>query len=150
MEKDLSKIKNIKIAEPVVDVNDVCRITEGTRISGEIFSHSDIRVDGTIDGTMTSTGRIVIGENANIEGIVTSRELDLWGKIDGEIYSTELLTLRESSKVKGSVNVRKFQVEIGAEVNGTFKMLSESESNDLIAGDDLFVEPSDPEILTAE
>lgn len=115
-----------KIAE-IIDVNSVSRISEGTSVTGEIKSSNDIRVDGQVKGKMYSEGRIVVGEHASIEGTLLCSNLDLWGKINGDVYVKELLSLKGTSSVTGNLQVRKLQVEIGAELNGTCKMISEED-----------------------
>lgn len=132
MEKKLSEriamIKDMtKVAEPVVNLNDVSRVSEGTVIKGDMSSSGDVRVDGTIEGKLFSEGRIVIGESASILGSILCTNLDFWGKIDGDIYVKDLLTLKSTSVVNGNIHVRKLQVEMGAQVNGTCKMITEED-----------------------
>ena len=115
-----------KIAE-IVDVNGVSRISEGTSVTGEIKSSSDIRVDGHVKGKMYTEGRIVVGEHAFIEGTLLCSNLDLWGKIEGDVYVKELLSLKSTSSITGDLHVRKLQVEIGSLLNGSCKMISEED-----------------------
>ena len=128
MEKTLfNRFKNMtKIAE-MVDVNAVSRISEGTSVIGEVKSSNDIRIDGKVKGKMYSEGRIVVGEHAEIEGTLLCNNLDLWGKMVGDVYVKELLSLKGTSSITGNLHVRKLQVEIGAELNGTCKMISEED-----------------------
>ena len=122
-----NKIKSMtKIAESV-DVNSVSRISDGTTVKGEISSLSDIRVDGSVEGRLYSEGRIVVGENAVIKGTVLCGDLDLWGAVEGEIYVRNLLSLKGTSSVLGDIHVKKLQVEIGASVNGSCKMITEAD-----------------------
>ena len=122
-----------KLAE-IVDVNSVSRISEGTSITGEIKSSHDIRVDGNIKGKLYSEGRIVVGEHAVINGTLLCGNLDLWGKIEGDVYVKELLSLKGTSSITGNLHIRKLQVEMGAELNGSCKMISE-EDFDACLGD---------------
>lgn len=115
-----------KLAE-IVEVNSVSRISEGTSVVGEIKSSNDIRVDGQVKGKLYSEGRIVVGEHATLEGTLLCSNLDLWGKVQGDIYVKDLLSLKGTSSVTGDLHVRKLQVEIGAELNGTCKMISEED-----------------------
>ena len=115
-----------KIAE-IVDVNSVSRISEGTSVTGEIKSSNDIRVDGCVKGKLYSEGRIVVGEHAIIDGTLLCNNLDLWGKMEGDVYVKDLLSLKNTSSVTGNLHVRKLQVEMGAELNGTCKMISEED-----------------------
>lgn len=116
-----------KGVESVVDVNDVCRITEGTIITGEVTSSNDIRVDGTIVGTLFSTSKIVVGEGAKIEGNIVCGNLDFWGNIKGDIYVKDVLTLKDNSRVDGNLYSKKLQVEMGAQIEGSCKTISEDQ-----------------------
>lgn len=116
-----------KGVESVVDVNDVCRITEGTIITGEVASSNDIRVDGTIIGTLFSTSKIVVGESAKIEGNIVCGNLDFWGNIKGDIYVKDVLALKDNSRVDGNLYSKKLQVEMGAQIEGSCKTISEDQ-----------------------
>lgn len=121
-----------KIAETVVDVNDVSHIAPGVYIKGEITSPGDVRVDGHIEGKISSKGRVVVGEGAQIDGTVICDALDFWGSLDGDIFVRDTLSLKAGSSVKGSLNVRRLQVEMGAAINGTCKMIGEEEIEKLV------------------
>lgn len=110
-----------------IDVNAVSRISEGTSVQGELTSLTDIRVDGTVNGKMYSEGRIVVGEKAVIEGSIFCSDLDLWGNVKGDVYVKNLLSIKSSAAVEGNLHVRRLQVEMGASLNGTCKMISEEE-----------------------
>lgn len=134
MEKDLSKLlgKVTKLAEPVVNVNEISRISEGVVVKGEIISPGDVRVDGKVDGKLRSDGRIVIGEGAELKGGLYCKVLDFWGKMDGDIYVGDTLSLKASSVVKGSIHARRFEVEMGARIDGSVNMLTAEQYDALI------------------
>ena len=111
----------------IMDVNEVSRISSGVIIKGDISSNTDIRVDGEVEGKIYSEGRIVVGESASLKGSVLCTDLDMWGKVEGDIIVKNLLTLKSSSVVKGTIQSGKFQVEIGAGIDGTFHSINEEE-----------------------
>lgn len=119
--------------DPVVNVNDVTRISKGASLKGNLVSTTDIRVDGTMDGVVFSEGRIVVGETAVMSGSLLCTNLDMWGKIDGDIYVKDTLSIKNLAVVNGNIYVRKIQVEMGAQINGTCKMISEQEFDKLAA-----------------
>ena len=43
-----------KVVEPVVNVNEVSRVSSGTIIRGDIYSPNDIRIDGSFEGRIIS------------------------------------------------------------------------------------------------
>lgn len=120
-----------KEVEKVVDVNDVSHISAGAFIKGDFTCPSDIRVDGKIEGKIQSSGRIVVGESAEIKGTIICDMLDFWGKLDGDAYVRDTLSLKNGASIKGNLNVRKLQVEIGASINGACHMIAEEEFDKL-------------------
>ena len=122
-----NKIKTMTRIAESVDANFVSRISEGTTVKGRINCSGDIRVDGCVEGRLYSEGRVVVGENATINGTVLCNDLDLWGAVTGEVFVRNLLSLKGTSSVQGDIHVRKLQVEMGAAINGTCKMISEED-----------------------
>lgn len=116
-----------KIVDPVVNVNEVSRLAQGVVIKGDISSASDIRVDGQLEGKLYSDGRIVVGETANLKGSLVCSDVDFWGKMEGDLYVKNVLSVKGTAVINGNIHVRKLQVEMGAQINGTCKMISEDE-----------------------
>ena len=123
-----------KVTDPQqLDVNSISRISEGTNVQGDFSSMTDIRVDGTVNGKMFSSGRIVVGEKAKIEGSLFCSDLDLWGVVKGDIYVKSLLSLKSSAAVEGNLHVRRLQVEVGAALNGTCNMITEEQFDETVS-----------------
>lgn len=128
------KYKNMqKTSEQGAGINDVTRISKGATINGDLISSSDIRVDGVINGKVLSDGKIVVGEQAALSGSLFCTNLDFWGKMEGDIYVKDTLCIKSTATVNGNIRVHKLQVEMGAQINGTCKMISEQEYDDLAA-----------------
>lgn len=126
------KYKNMqKTSEQGASINDVTRISKGATINGDLISSSDIRVDGVINGKVLSDGKIVVGEQAGLSGSLFCTNLDFWGKMEGDIYVKDTLCIKSTATVNGNIHVNKLQVEMGAQINGTCKMISEQEYDDL-------------------
>ena len=98
------------------------RISEGTSITGEIKSEGDFRIDGTLEGKIKSTGKVVIGKSGVLKGTLICKEADLEGTVDGTITIDGLLNLRASAVVKGEVATGKLSVEPGADFNASCVM----------------------------
>ena len=58
-------------------------ITVGTSIKGDIQANGDFRMDGTLEGNITLTGKLVIGEQGHIVGNVVCQNANVIGIIDG-------------------------------------------------------------------
>lgn len=104
-------------------------IASGTTIKGDIICNSDIRIDGNVEGTLKSSGHVIVGDDGCFKGNMLSKDIDIWGKVEGTITSTDTLTLRNTGKLKGDMTVGTLVIEQGAEFNGTCKMGSEAQSS---------------------
>jgi len=87
------------------------RIERSTKITGEIVSEADFRIDGTLEGTITTSGKVVIGKEGVINGNVNCSFADVEGKFSGKIEVKESLSLKSTSSVEGEVIIGKLIVE---------------------------------------
>src|SRR4051812_35649445 len=97
-------------------------ISAGTTLKGDISSNSDLRIDGTIIGNVSSAAKIVIGASGSVEGDLSGNQADIVGKVSGNIKTKDLLQLRSDSVVNGNVYAGKLQVEPTAIFNGQCHM----------------------------
>lgn len=100
-------------------------ITVGTSIKGDIQANGDFRMDGTLEGNITLTGKLVIGEHGHILGNVVCQNANVLGNIDGNLSVKEFLTLYATSRVKGDIVANKLAIEPGAYFTGSCHMLDE-------------------------
>ena len=101
-------------------------IASGTTLKGDISSSGDIRIDGTLQGNIHSTAKVVIGANGVVEGDISGQQADIMGKITGTIKVKELLQLKGGSNVNGNIHAAKLQIETNANFNGQCHMTTAS------------------------
>ncbi len=97
-------------------------IGAGTVIKGDIKSNGDIRIDGTLIGSINSKGKIVVGTTGNIEGDVTCQNADFSGIIKANVTVSELLSMKATAKLTGDVTANKLAIEPGALFSGSCSM----------------------------
>lgn len=97
-------------------------IVSGTVIKGDITTDGDFRVDGTIEGTIASKGRIIVGTTGSITGTINANNIDIMGKVEGTIIALDTLSLKSTAKVKGDIQTSILDIEQRAEFNGTCAM----------------------------
>lgn len=97
-------------------------IGTGTIIEGNVESSDNLRVEGTLKGTIKTKSKIVLGASALVEGDVYARNAEIQGKVKGKIEVTELLILGEGCKVHGDIITNKLEVRDGASFNGDCSM----------------------------
>lgn len=93
-----------------------------TIIKGDITTNGNIRIDGTLIGSLQVKGKLVIGENGKIEGNVICKNADISGTAKVKIKVAELLTLKSSAKLIGEIITTKLSIEPGANFSGNCRM----------------------------
>ena len=94
----------------------------GTSIEGDIISSGDIRIDGSLKGTVKTRGKLVVGPSGNIEGEAYCQNADISGSIRGKVNVTELLSLKGTAKLSGEISTGKLSIEPGADFSGSCSM----------------------------
>ena len=118
-------------SSPSVDV-----IEKSTKIIGNIFSKADFRIDGEVEGNITTSGKVVVGANGKISGKLNCSNADISGNISGNIEVNETLSLMSGSYVQGEIVTGKLSVEEGAQVDATISMKSSKKLKALDAQQD--------------
>lgn len=97
-------------------------IGSGTKITGDINSSGDIRIDGTLTGNLITNGKFVLGANGLVEGNITCTNADLSGEVRGTVTVNETLSLKQTAKINGDMITSKLSIEPGAVFNGSCNM----------------------------
>jgi len=116
--------KNFSPESPTVNM-----IGKGTGIKGDIKSDGDFRIDGTLNGSIHSNGKIVVGQTGIIEGEIVCQNADISGAVKASIKVKELLSLKATSKVNGDIFTGKLAIEPGAKFTGTCNMGEDERSS---------------------
>jgi len=98
------------------------RLVEGSKVVGDLFVDSSLRIDGEVQGNVMSSSKVVVGENGNIVGNLNCVDADVEGTINGVITCEGLLILREKATITGDILTVRIQIEEGASFNGKCQM----------------------------
>ncbi|MCC6837649.1 MAG: polymer-forming cytoskeletal protein [Bacteroidia bacterium] len=109
--------KNSNSENPSVNI-----IGAGTVIEGDITTNGDMRIDGSLTGSINVKGKLVVGPSGMIEGEIICQNADISGAIKGKIGVAELLALKSSSKLTGDIITNKIAIEPGATFSGSCSM----------------------------
>ncbi len=97
-------------------------IAKNTSLVGDISSDGDFRVDGKIEGTIKTTGRVVIGQEGLVTGTIDCVHADIEGSFSGKLIVDQILSLKSTAIISGEVTLGKLSVEPGATFNATCTM----------------------------
>lgn len=104
------------------DTASVNLISQGTCIKGDIHSNGDIRIDGQLEGSISTKGKVVVGPTGCITGEISCVNADISGTVNARIVVSELLSLKSTAKLTGDINTNKLSIEPGANYTGNCTM----------------------------
>ncbi len=99
-------------------------IDKGTKIVGDIVSEGDFRIDGVLEGTLKTKGRVIIGQEGEIKGKIECNNADVEGTFSGDFIVDNTLTAKSTANITGDVVVGQISTEPGATFNANCNMRS--------------------------
>ena len=97
-------------------------LVAGTTVEGTITSKSDIRIDGSISGTLHCEAKVIVGPEGKIDGEVRCQNAVVEGTFVGNMHVKELLNIRENARVEGEIRYSKLIVQAGAVLVGDVRL----------------------------
>lgn len=102
----------------------------GSHIQGELRFEDTFRVDGRVEGGVTSDGVLIVGERGEIEGEVKVRRIYVSGILRGRVEADEYLEITPSGRVYADLEVASLKIEEGAVFEGRCSMTSQTAKAD--------------------
>ncbi|UZH56610.1 polymer-forming cytoskeletal protein [Salinimicrobium tongyeongense] len=98
------------------------KISQGTKITGDIEAKGCFRIDGCVEGKVTTPGKVVIGKAGSVTGELSCENADIEGNFNGKLKISGTLSLRSTAVIEGEAVVARLAVEPGATFNATCTM----------------------------
>ena len=106
--------------------NEQSFLQSGVRLKGEIHVDGDLRIEGTVEGTLDTQGVLMIGPKAVIEGELRGREVVIHGRVSGVIRADQRVHMARGAKIKGDLHCRALVIEEGVHFDGRSYMGEEA------------------------
>ncbi|HWB63294.1 MAG TPA: polymer-forming cytoskeletal protein [Chitinophagales bacterium] len=106
---------------------------QGTTINGDVTTEGDVRIDGRVNGNVTSKAKTVVGAAGVIEGDIQCQNAHIEGRVTGNVEASELLFLSKTAHITGDITIKKLVVEEGAKFTGRCVMgmsIARNENNE--------------------
>ena len=97
-------------------------IAKNSTFVGEITSDGDFRIDGILEGTLKTKGKVIIGVDGFIKGKIEATNAEIEGKFSGELSIANILTIKAAANISGDIVVGKLSIEPGATFNASCLM----------------------------
>jgi len=99
---------------------------KGSQIAGNLKIENSLRVDGVINGNVSTTETIILGKDGKIEGNVTAKHVILAGNVTGNILAEGKAFLETTAIVTGDIQASKLVIDEGAVFDGQCVMSENS------------------------
>ncbi|HSH38860.1 MAG TPA: polymer-forming cytoskeletal protein [Chthoniobacterales bacterium] len=99
-------------------------LSSGVSIKGSVKFGSELVIDGYVEGSITSGGRLTIGEHAEIKGEIRTKIITVHGTVEGDIIAEERCELRSGCTLKGDIEAPRLVVDEEATFLGSAKISS--------------------------
>lgn len=96
----------------------------GSHIQGELRFEDTFRVDGRVEGGVTSDGVLIVGDRGEIEGEIKVRRIYVSGTLHGRVVADEYLEITPTGRVFADLEVVSLKIEEGAVFEGRCTMKS--------------------------
>ena len=103
-------------------------------IKGDIQGHEDIRIDGTVEGSVSVEDHcLAIGEHGHIQADISARSVIVEGQVVGNITAEDRVEVAATGSVLGNIRAARVVLAEGARFKGSIDMGSETVSAEAVA-----------------
>ncbi len=112
-----------------------------TQLVGTLKAEGNVRIEGIFCGDVSTTGRIVVGEQGKVEGNLVGDSVDVAGTVTGDVVARRVGVSR-SGRILGDLRLEKLVTEEGGFIQGLVHMEEKVEIADYLpASEQPDVEP---------
>jgi cytoskeletal protein CcmA (bactofilin family) len=109
-------------------------LDRGFKLEGKLEVEGTVRIDGEVTGTVRFKDRLILGEDAGIEGEIECAFLSVAGRVKGNIYCSSCLEILRSGVVEGEVHTPCLVIEEGGVLEGQCHMRAEDKVASVVPG----------------
>jgi cytoskeletal protein CcmA (bactofilin family) len=99
-------------------------LSNGVSIKGSVKFSGELVIDGEVEGSIDSNGRLTVGKNAHITGEIRTGSVTVFGTIDGDVTAVERCELHSGCTLRGDIEAPRLVVDEDATFLGSAKISS--------------------------
>jgi len=96
-------------------------IGRGTVVRGHVRGSGSLTIDGHVEGDVTVSGEVVVGEEGSVRGNVSGAQLSIAGAVQGDLHGSESLLVERGARIVGDLTGPRIGVAPGALVRGNVR-----------------------------
>ena len=102
--------------------DNITLLARGVQLRGEIHVEGTVRIDGRLEGEITTKGEVIIGEEGLVQGTITGGTVVCSGRIKATVHASERVQLLKTAVLIGEVHAPVLMMEAGAKIQGVTDM----------------------------
>lgn len=91
----------------------------GLKLKGDVDATNDVRIDGTMEGNISSERKVMIGASGKLKGNIKAQEVHVMGEMKGDLYAKGLAKVGATGKFNGSIISSQIEIEQGADIEAS-------------------------------
>ena len=103
-------------------------IGKDTVFNGTINGKDVIRIDGKLEGNITSQNDVVVGEGGHVSAEIKAKNITVAGQFEGTLEASGRVEIKRTGKVVGTFIANSFMVEDGSTLSGNLDMIDKKRS----------------------
>ena len=103
-------------------------IDESAVLEGKFHFSGTAMLNGEVRGEIVSTGALIIGEHAVLQGEIRAASVVISGQLTGNVLASERLELRGKARVVGNLEAPVLAIAPGVVFDGHCRMSHENET----------------------
>jgi cytoskeletal protein CcmA (bactofilin family) len=105
-----------------VEDENITLLARGVELKGEIRVEGTVRIDGLLDGDISTEGTVVVGEDGIVKGTIRAGSLIASGRVKATVHATQKIQLLKPAVLIGEVHTPSLSMEEGAKFQGSCDM----------------------------
>jgi cytoskeletal protein CcmA (bactofilin family) len=102
------------------------RISSGVSITGDVKFSSELVIDGEVEGTITSSGKLTIGSQATVIGDIRVGFVTIQGAVEGNVLAAERCALQAGASLHGDIESPRLAMDENASLVGNAAITAKS------------------------
>lgn len=111
-------MENQRTIDCLADPGSKTTIKPSTRITGSVSGPGDLFLDGQLEGDLTISGLLCIGESGSVRGEVTAGNMILAGQVQGKITVAGKIEVRSTGRIQGDLVCQQIAIAEDAHLDG--------------------------------
>ena len=88
-------------------------IAEDVEITGSIKSSTPIHIEGKLNGDLSCTNSVVIGQASSIRGNLNVDSVVVMGQVTGNITAKDKIAMKSTANIHGDIKSKRLSVDDG-------------------------------------